>query len=76
MPGTEKKKAQDRERMQNKRRAEKEVINAANWLNEMVEGISGAIEHGTWRDEKGRRLKDTPQWVQFYVSLKRVGRSE
>jgi len=72
MPGTEKKKAQDRERMQNKRRAEKEVINASNWLNEIVEGVRGSIEHGTWRDEKGRRLKDTPEWVQFYVALKRL----
>jgi hypothetical protein len=35
----------------------------------IVEGIDGAMNHGTWRDDKGMRLKDTPQWVTLYVSL-------
>ena len=41
-------------------------LEAANALNEIVEGIDGTIKHGTWRDEKGMRLKDTPEWVAFY----------
>lgn len=35
-------------------------------LIEIVEGIAGAMKHGTWRDENGMRLKDTPEWVAFY----------
>ena len=35
----------------------------------IVEGIDGAMNHGTWRDDKGMRLKDTPQWVALYVAL-------
>ena len=38
-------------------------------LKEIVEGISGAMNHGTWRDENGMRLKDTPEWVQFYNAI-------
>ncbi|PWE26685.1 hypothetical protein C4N9_20710 [Pararhodobacter marinus] len=35
----------------------------------IVEGVKGAIEHGTWRAENtGGRLKDTPEWVAFYVA--------
>ena len=37
----------------------------------IVEGIDGAMNHGTWRDDKGTRLKDTPQWVAFYISERR-----
>ena len=40
-------------------------------LIEIVEGIKGAMEHGTWRDDHGRRLKDTPEWVAFYVAVRR-----
>jgi hypothetical protein len=36
-------------------------------LISIVEGINGAMNHGTWRDDKRMRLKDTPEWVQFYV---------
>ena len=35
-------------------------------LRSIVEGIDGAMNHGVWRDENGRRLKDTPEWVRFY----------
>ena len=37
----------------------------------MVEGIDGAMNHGTWRDDHGTRLKDTPQWVAFYIAARR-----
>jgi len=39
-------------------------------LIEIVEGLKGAIEHGTWRDEKGMRLKDTKEWMEFYVATR------
>lgn len=35
-------------------------------LIEIVEGLKGSMEHGAWRDEHGKRLKDTPEWVKFY----------
>jgi len=38
-------------------------------LKRIVEEIDGAMKHGTWRDEHGMRLKDTPEWVAFYNSL-------
>jgi len=44
-----------------------EVLN----LIAIVEGVKGAIEHGTWRDEKtGMRLKGTPEWVAYYNAVK------
>lgn len=45
-------------------------------LNQIVEGFQGAMEHGTWRDEKGRRLKDTKEWAEFYVAMKVLLHSE
>lgn len=47
---------------------EKELKN----LVEIVEGIKGSMEHGTWRDDRGRRLKDTPEWVSFYLAVKNL----
>lgn len=38
-------------------------------LIDIVEGIGG-IQHGTWRDEQGHRLKDTPAWAAFYVAAR------
>ena len=38
-------------------------------LKRIVEEIDGAMNHGTWRDEKGMRLKDTPEWVSAYAAL-------
>jgi len=38
-------------------------------LIDIVEGIGG-IQHGTWRDEQGHRLKDTPAWTAFYVAAR------
>lgn len=38
-------------------------------LTGIVEGIDGAMNHGTWRDDNGMRLKDTPQWVAAYIAL-------
>ena len=42
------------------------LVEAGDGLHSIVEGIQGAMQHGTWRDEKGQRLKDTPEWVAFY----------
>ena len=39
-------------------------------LIELVEGITGSMNHGTWRDDKGRRLKDTREWVAFYAAAR------
>lgn len=41
-----------------------------NALSQIVEGVKGAMEHGTWRDDRGVRLKDTNEWVAFYVTFK------
>lgn len=41
-------------------------MNESARLIEIVEGLKGAMEHGIWRDEKGMRLKDTKEWVEFY----------
>lgn len=46
-----------------------ELVEAAKALKAIVEEIRGAMEHGTWRDGKGQRLKDTPEWVAFYNAL-------
>ena len=36
-------------------------------LKSIVEGIQGAMEHGTWRAERSNlRMKDTEEWVTFY----------
>jgi len=44
------------------------LAKAAAELIQVVEGVKGSIEHGTWRDDAGRRLKDTPEWMRFYVA--------
>lgn len=41
-------------------------------LIEIVEGIRGALNHGTWVDANGRRLKDTPEWAAFYVAQRQA----
>ena len=43
-----------------------ELVDACDNLNYIVEGLGA----GDWRDENGVRLKDTPEWVRFYVALK------
>lgn len=45
------------------------LIEAANGLKRIVEEIDGTMNHGTWRDDKGRRLKDTPEWVRLYNAV-------
>ncbi len=45
--------------------------NTSKSLIEIVEGIKGSMEHGTWTDKNGMRLKDTPEWVAFYVENRR-----
>lgn len=42
----------------------------ANALVSIVEGVEG-LSYGTWRDRHGCRLKDTKEWVAFYVESKR-----
>ena len=42
------------------------ISRAAEGLRRIVEEIDGAMNHGTWRDDHGVRLKDTPEWVAFY----------
>lgn len=46
-----------------------EVLDAALGMKRIVEEIDGAMNHGTWRDESGARLKDTPEWVALYNAL-------
>lgn len=48
---------------------------AANNLNEIVEGI-GVLSHDVWADKIGMRLKDTDEWVRFYVALKNLTKQE
>lgn len=50
------------------------LIDASRRLLVIVEGINGAMNHGTWRDERGVRLKDTPEWVAFYNAVKKASR--
>jgi hypothetical protein len=59
--------------MVDERTAERNALaKAGRALVGVVEGIQGAMEHGTFRAEKGMRLKDTPEWVAFYVALARL----
>lgn len=40
-------------------------------LIRIVEGIEGAMTHGTWRAEKSNlRMKDTEEWTQFYCAVR------
>lgn len=48
-----------------------EVEGALTGMVKIVEGIDGAMNHGTWRDDKGMRLKDTPEWVALYLAAHR-----
>ena len=43
---------------------------SGNALNQIVEGLKGSMGHGTWRDDKGMRLKDTNEWAVFYTKFK------
>lgn len=45
------------------------LVEVGSGLRRIVEEIDGAMNHGTWRDEHGMRLKDTPEWVEFYNTL-------
>ncbi|OAN71531.1 hypothetical protein A8B82_04415 [Sulfitobacter sp. EhC04] len=47
-------------------------LDAATALIGIVEGINN-LDHGTWRDEHGTRLKDTPEWVRFYNAIRAKG---
>jgi hypothetical protein len=44
-----------------------EVQEAVSGVIEIVEGVRGAMEHGTWRAERSNlRMKDTDEWVRLY----------
>lgn len=45
------------------------LVDALRGLRRIVEGIDGAMAHGTWRDDIGIRFKDTPEWVEAYNAL-------
>ncbi len=45
------------------------LAKAARGMKRIVEEIDGAMNHGTWRDERGMRLKDTPEWVALYNAI-------
>ncbi len=47
--------------------ASDELLEAATALVGIVEGV-GVLNHGKWSDEHGLRLKDTPEWVAFYIA--------
>lgn len=42
------------------------LLAAATGMISIVEGINNVMNHGVWRDERGIRLKDTPEWVSLY----------
>lgn len=45
------------------------VLDAAKALRKIVEGIDGTMNHGAWRDDHGRRLRDAPEWVALYNAV-------
>ena len=47
----------------------RDVLEAVRGMKRIVEEIDGAMNHGTWRDEHGVRLKDTPEWVALYNAI-------
>lgn len=47
------------------------LLETAKGLKRLVEEIDGTMNHGTWRDDRGMRLKDTPEWVAFYNAISR-----
>jgi hypothetical protein len=48
---------------------------AVDGMISIVEGVQGALQHGTFRAESsGIRLKDTPEWVAFYLMAARAER--
>ena len=48
------------------------LLEAALGMKRIVEEIDGAMNHGTWRDEHGMRLKDTPEWVALYNAVSKA----
>lgn len=58
------------ERMRREVEALRVLSFSGNALVQIVEGVQGSMEHGTWRDEKGMRLKDTNAWALFYTTFK------
>ena len=48
--------------------AQREVVEAARRLKNIVEGVGG-LDYGAWRDDAGLRLKDQKEWVESYNAL-------
>lgn len=46
-----------------------DLLEAAKGLKRIVEEIDGTMNHGTWRDAHGVRLKDTAEWVALYLAV-------
>lgn len=46
-----------------------ELLAAALGMRRIIEEIDGVMNHGTWRDERGLRLKDTKEWVALYNAI-------
>ena len=53
-------------------RALKEDAEICADLVQLVEGFAGAMDHGTWVDCHGFRLKDTKEWANFYCLSKKL----
>lgn len=48
-----------------------ELETACENLIRIVEGIDGAMKHGTWRAERSNlRMKDTDEWTRFYCTAR------
>jgi len=53
------------------------LVEAAEMLISIVEGIQGAMEHGMWWNQKGAvRLKDTNEWVAFYNARAAIAKAK
>ncbi|WP_421580867.1 hypothetical protein [Shinella sp. M31] len=46
-----------------------DLLSAAKGIKSIVEELNGSMTHGTWRDDRGMRLKDTPEWIALYNAV-------
>lgn len=46
-----------------------DLLSAAKGVKSIVEELTGTMTHGTWRDDRGMRLKDTPEWIALYNAV-------
>jgi hypothetical protein len=46
------------------------LVEAAQGMKRIIEGVEGAMNYGTWRSERTNlRIKDTQEWVALYNAL-------